>query len=241
MKEQYRILSDLKAIEEKIFRLQREAEGLPKELQNLDQTLQTARQKKEETLKIQEQAEKRLRMAELDLKEREENLKKSQDKMMEVTSNDAYKAAMREIGNQKTEKSVYEECVIKLMTEADEGRKAAALVSAEFSGAEVAVNTEKVKIEEERKRVLQLLEEQISRRMATIKMLAPEVAELYNRTLAKLRSIPIVTAESGRCSGCHMVIRPQLYNEILGFKAIHKCTTCGRLLVLPPTQPSLQE
>lgn len=233
MQAQYKILLDLKSIEEKIYRLQREAEDLPIEIQKIDTALTSCRQKMSEAKSAQDHTEKKLRVAESDLKDREEALRKSLEKMMEVKSNDAYKAAMRETTNQKSEKGVYEECVIQLMTEADENKKATTLAETSFSAQEAVLSADKVRVEQERARVLQLMETQISARVTTMGQLSPEVADIYNRTLRKLRSVPIVVADSGRCSGCHILIRPQLFNEILGFKAIHKCQSCGRILVLP--------
>ena len=32
------------------------------------------------------------------------------------------------------------------------------------------------------------------------------------------------------CGGCHMAIRAQMANEILGGEKIHACSHCGRLL-----------
>ncbi|MBI3294756.1 MAG: hypothetical protein HYZ71_08490 [Deltaproteobacteria bacterium] len=234
---QYKILTELKTIEEKIHRLTREIEDLPKEIQTIDAKI-TASRLQLDTAKIEQAfSEKNLRRAELDLKEREEKLKKAQDKMMEVKTNEEYQASMKENESQKQEKGAYEEVVIRLMSEIDEKKKKSAALLEEFATGETVLLAEKKKCEDERLRVLQLLEEHIGKRVATIKQLAPDVATLYNRTLDKLKSIPIVMAHAGRCDGCHMVIRHQLFNEILGFKAIHRCANCGRILILPEAPP----
>lgn len=233
IRSQVKILLALKTIEEKIVRLSHEAQQLPEEIKTVEKRIEEQCQKLTAVKSESEAIEKNLRRAEMDLREREDKLKKAQEKMMEVKTNQQYQAAIKENEVQKQEKSVYEECAIKLMADLEEKKRLAHSAGAEFSEAEKTTRQDIIKLEAERQRVLKLMEDQISLRQSLVSQLSSSVASLYQRTIDGNRSVPVVFAESGRCSGCHMVIRPQLFNEILGCKTIHRCASCGCILIMP--------
>lgn len=233
IKAQYQILAELKRVDEKIGRLQNEIERIPQEITKLNEALFQKRTELTNTVGLSEEKEKKLRKLEQDLKIREDQLAKAQDKMMEVKTNEEYQAAMKENAAQKEAKGTLEETVIKLLSEVDEQRQKLKEGETEFKTYETVIQNDVKRLEEDRARILNGLEEHIVQRHAISARLAPEVNTLYGRVASKIKNgTSVVFAENGCCSGCHMKLSPQLFNEILGFKAIHRCQTCNRILIL---------
>jgi predicted nucleic acid-binding Zn-ribbon protein len=52
----------------------------------------------------------------------------------------------------------------------------------------------------------------------------------YDRVRGAKAGVGFAIAMSGRCLGCNMTIPPQLFNEMLQFKAISTCPSCHRVL-----------
>jgi predicted nucleic acid-binding Zn-ribbon protein len=227
---QYQILAEIKRVDEKVARLHAEAEHIPIELGKLEAELK-ARHDELDKIKSQfELSEKNLRKYETDLRVKEDNLRKAEGKMMEVKTNEEYQAAMKENDVQKNEKGVLEEQVIKFITEVEEQRKQVKELDQNFKTYEAAVNSDKQKLEKERAYAMNLIREQEEARTHVMSQLDREIASLYHRISTRTRG-PIVAVENGMCLGCNMKIRPQLYNEVIGYKVLHRCPSCGRILI----------
>jgi predicted nucleic acid-binding Zn-ribbon protein len=227
---QYETLAELRRTDEKILRLKRGLEEVPKDLAKLDQTL-TDRRKSFDTAKSALEAiEKKLRSLELDIKERDAGIEKAASKMMEVKTNQEYQAALKENEERKNEKTKVEEEVLKLVTEAEAARKTMKEQEAEFKAFEATVNLDKSRLQEDAARMKGLLDEQIQRRELSTSKLDASVASVYAR-VASSGAIAVAVCDNYVCQGCRTKVRPQLYNEILGLKAVHRCPSCGRLLI----------
>jgi predicted nucleic acid-binding Zn-ribbon protein len=236
MKNQYQILADLKRVDEKVVRLQRDRDRIPQEIGVLDAACQKRR---EEFTKAKEQfdaTEKKLRAAESDLREREDRLRKAEGKMMEVKTNEEYQAAIKENDSQKKEKAGLEDQVLQLITEVEEQRRQLKEVEKTVQAYESTVKEDKKKLETEQAKLEALLKEQLERRDSISSQLAPETASLYSRLAAQFKGMAVATAENGMCLSCNIKIRPQLYNEVLGYKAIHRCPSCGKILIVLPAE-----
>lgn len=236
MRAQYQVLSDLKRVDEKVLRLQIEVERIPLEIEKYNTALNEKRSAYDSAKKLVDDCEKKLRKAEGDLREKEDKLKKADDKLMEVKTNDEYQAALKENSGQKTEKTSLEETVIKLLAELESQRTALKEVEATFKSQETQLGSEIKKLETERADILKRMEEQIGIRNGISSQLSSDIGSVYQKLAARMPGA-VGYAANGMCKSCNMKMRPQLYNEILGFKTIHRCPTCGRILIIAPPTP----
>lgn len=227
---QYEVLGELRRTDEKIVRLQRGLDETPKELAKLDAALTERRTLFDGAKSALESSEKRLRGFESDLKDRESSIDKAAAKMMEVKTNQEYQAALKENEERKQEKTKVEEDVMKLLSEVEALRKTLKEQEKEFKVYESALLTDRKRIEEEGEKLQGLLAEQLQKRSLSAAKLDGNVASIYAR-VASSGAIAVALIENSVCQGCRTKVRPQLYNEILGFKAIHRCPSCGRLLI----------
>lgn len=236
MKAQYQVLSELKRIDEKAARIQRDIDLIPVEIGKLEASAQ-ARRAEYASAKAQFDAtEKKMRTSESDLREREDRLKKAEGKMMEVKTNEEYQAAMKENEAQKKEKGGLEDQVLNLFNEVEAQRNKLQEVEKVVKAYEATLEEDKNKLKAELAKLESMKKEQTDKRDAILGQLRPDTASLYNRLASQFNGSAVASAENGTCLNCNVKIRPQLYNEVLGFKAIHRCPNCGKILVIPPKE-----
>lgn len=231
IKAQYRVLTDLRRVDEKVLRFQADIVRIPEEIAKIDAAVSERKSALDKAKATMDAAEKNQREAERELKEKEENLRKAESKMMEVKTNEEYQAAMKENEAQKQAKGGLEERAIKLMSEVEAARQAYREVEKGFKDYEASMKAERNKLDEERGKLVNLLEEQLQKRQGMAKQLDGRLASLYERLTTRARGAPVVLVDNGMCRGCNMVVRPQLYNEVIGFKAIHQCPNCSKILL----------
>lgn len=231
MKTQFRTLGKLKRLDEKLYRLKTEIERIPEEIKKLEQRLL----KHKEEFNLQkanfDSQEKLLRKAELDLKEKEDFIRKAESKMMECKTNEEYQAAQKEIEGFKSEKSKLEETVLTSMNGIEGHRNTLKAAEQKFKQEESVFNAEKKEYEETQTKLVKSYEEQGGQKESLVSQLSPDVAATYQRVFQTTKGIAVCLAENSSCLGCNMKIRPQLFNEILGAKAVHRCPSCGRILI----------
>lgn len=185
----------------------------------------------EEALKT---LEKDTRAAELDLKSKEAEIDKAEGRLSDVKTNEEFRAAQKEIETRRQTKSELEDNVLAFFAMLDEKKAALKVLSAEHRLAieHLTAVAAKSKVQ------LVELQADLDRLNAGRKELAKELGEpLTTRYLAEVQKkgpITIAIARNGSCANCHMQVRPQAFNEILGAHAIHQCGHCLRFLVPDP-------
>lgn len=237
MRTQYSILADLKRIDEKVSRVQRDLERIPEQVSKLESTLAAKRTEFEHAKGNFDAHEKTLRNSESDLREKEDFLKKAESKMMEVKTNAEYQAAMKENEGTKSEKAKIEEVILKSMGQLETERATFKEAEKAFKDFEGLTKKECDTLNEDKLKLEAQFQELVGKRNSVSTQLTPEIASLYNRISSRGRSTgAVVQVENGMCLGCNIKVRPQLYNEILGFKTIHQCPSCGRILIIISTE-----
>jgi len=72
---------------------------------------------------------------------------------------------------------------------------------------------------------------QISKkRSKLLPIVPPPVLRRYDQIKARREGIAIVEAINGSCGGCHVQLRPQLYNLLLRVESLEACPSCNRFV-----------
>ncbi|RTZ88670.1 MAG: hypothetical protein DSY93_07840 [SAR324 cluster bacterium] len=75
------------------------------------------------------------------------------------------------------------------------------------------------------------------RRIRLLKKVPQKIKRFYERCQDSGISTPICAIEDKSCSGCNMVLLPQLVNELMANTDSHKnCPNCSRILYFPEVE-----
>src|SRR5690606_1825277 len=65
-----------------------------------------------------------------------------------------------------------------------------------------------------------------------------QILSRYDRVRKARAGVALVAAVSGRCSGCNMMVPPQMFNELHRGTELHSCPSCHRILFMPANNGS---
>jgi predicted nucleic acid-binding Zn-ribbon protein len=108
--------------------------------------------------------------------------------------------------------------------------------------AEVALKEEKSKVEAEKQQVRErtavdkkALDALNRERQAIVKDVTPAIYSAYERIRTKRRGLAVAEAiDDGRCSACHLALRPQFFQDLRVNSEVMFCESCGRILYYNP-------
>lgn len=238
IKAQAGFLLELKRIDDEGYRLVVGLQQLPAEIAQIDIKIKEHDAQFASARAAVAEVEKKLRESERELKSKEDELTKAEGKMMEVKTNEEYLAVMKENEGRKTAKGELEERVLKLMTGLEEQRLILNGLEGERSNEKNKLLSEKKHLETQKAQLEQDVKAVAAKRETHALQLDAKMQTLYKKLVSDLGRA-ITTAHNGQCVSCNMKVRPQMYNEIVGFAAIHQCGSCRRILLPPLVAPGV--
>lgn len=182
--------------------------------------------------------QKERRRLEMDLQDLETKLRRYNEQLMQVKTNDEYRAMQHEIGGVKAKIGAAEERILLLMEEADAAdgrvREEDILLAERRKDAEAR----KAVLEQERRR----LEEEaagLSRSLEEAKAhLGDDVLGLFERIARSRNGVALARAREERCQECNVRLRPQVFQEIKKNDRLIQCETCKRILYYASDAPA---
>ncbi len=225
----------LQDLDNRIRELQREIATLPKHLAEIERTLESHRRKLEADRAALAANQRERKNLDGEIQEQERKLSKLRDQMMGAKiTNEQYRAFQKEIEFCQKEIRRAEDRILSLMEESEP-------LEQNVKAAEAALVGEKVKVEEEQQLVRartaedeRLLQDLRGERTTAVGGVSATVYTVYERIRAKRRGLAVAEAVDGRCSACHMALRPQFYQELRGGQQVMCCESCGRILFYNP-------
>ncbi len=232
IKEELIKLIELQKIDKAIFDLKKEHDEAPGRLAQIDATAA------EMKARLKDMEENRRKMTldqkkkEGDLAVREEEIKKTQGQLGQLKTNKEYQVKLAEIESLKADQSVLEEDILKLMeaVETAKGpietqRQRLAEEEKKFAQQRASINDRVKEIEAE----VQQLE---GKRKIEAAGVEKAMLQHYEHILQGHASTVIVPVKENSCQGCHLLIPPQVINEIRMHERLISCETCTRILYL---------
>ncbi|MDH4100694.1 MAG: C4-type zinc ribbon domain-containing protein, partial [Nitrospirota bacterium] len=174
--------------------------------------------------------EKEKRDKETRLKDDSELLERLKGRLAEIKTNKEYFAHLKEVETvEKTVKGL-EDDILSLMEKVEAASRQVEESESRLKEEEAKLAEESKKIEESFAAVDQELAELGKRREVEAANITPDIFETYDKLVARHNGLAVVEALNYSCMGCHMNLRPQVFNNVRLNNALITCDYCYRIL-----------
>lgn len=230
LQEKVALLKGLQELDIEISIYRTRIEELPNIIASLEQELQTIQNL---TIRLQEQVKEleiEHKVRELKLKEEEESIKRAEEKLLVVKTNKEYEAALKEITDHRKKNSALEDYLLSLMEQLDTLRSEIK-ENEELLAQKTSENAEQIKtLKHENDDISDKIEDRQSERETLAQDLSRDELRRYELMITRTNGPVVVRVEKGICSGCHMNLPPQLYNELMRDRDLKTCPNCSRMI-----------
>jgi predicted nucleic acid-binding Zn-ribbon protein len=232
-------LIELQQIDSRIAALRAEVAALPKHVAAIEAKLAGSKAKVEAAIAAGKADEASRRKHESDIQDQQQKISKYKDQSLNVKTNQEYKALMDEVKFAEQKIAASEDKILELMLAADARKETLKQAEAELKADTAENDREK---EEARQRTAideKELAELTTKRNEIRAAVDEEVLRHYDRVLKLRGSALAAVHENQMCSGCSVMLRPQVFQEVMTNQQFLTCDTCKRILyyVPPPPKP----
>ena len=201
---------------QKISRLGEELEGIERELNENEQRV--------ETLKADHKAK------ETALKNNIESARKAKGRLLEVKTNKEYEAILKEIDSIHEKNGAVEDKIIQILEAIDRAGEDLQVKNGEATRRRSTCKTEMQKLQKELNSIGSE-HEKLMKKMDTVRSKTKAgVLKKFDIIKDRKGARAVVPVWKAVCSGCHMNIPPQMYNELQRNDKLMLCPHCERII-----------
>jgi hypothetical protein len=147
-----------------------------------------------------------------------------------IKANDMYKNCLLEIEKAKADKSVVEDEILQLMEDIDKELVNLKKYEEETKAKEAEINKEIAEAKQTIEKAKENIETVQKERDEFAKTIDKNILSQYERIRESRNGQGIATIDGESCSGCNMVLRPQLIVQATKCKELVYCDNCSRIL-----------
>ncbi|HEY1951101.1 MAG TPA: C4-type zinc ribbon domain-containing protein [Bryobacteraceae bacterium] len=224
----------LQALDRKIATLENEVATLPKHITEIERRLESHKRKLEADQAALAANQRERKKLDGDVQVHQQKVSKLREQMAGAKTNEQYQAFQKEIAYIHGEIRKAEDKTLDLMEQSetlDTNVKAAA---EELKKEQQHVDAEKARARERTAVSQKELAAEYAGRKEVSAQLEPKFFAEYERVRKKTKNTPIADATDGRCSACHISLRPQFFQDLRRGDQVMYCESCGRLLTYNP-------
>lgn len=229
-------LVQLQDLDLALRQLREKVRRVPVELGVLEHDLAECRRLYDSVVKNREEGDKQRRQLESEVDVFRQKLSKYKDQLMSVKTNKEYQAVLAEISTCEREISAKEDQILERMMMSDDWNEKQRAAKQELDVREKEIQARCQELEAFRAQSENELSDLECRRGLLRQNLSPELVQLYERIATVRHGVAVAPALDQSCQGCHVRLRPQLFNEIKTNLQIIRCESCSRILYYPPPQ-----
>lgn len=227
---------EIAAIQSRLKEIPREVEGLEREIATEKAAVKTVEDKLAET-------QKRRRGLEGELELIEQKISKYKDQLMEVKSNEEYRAMQKQIAHAQEDVSNKEDEILISLEQLDQLNADLRKRQEELKRGQARVQEMEADLEKEVARLRDELAGRTGRREELVAKVPEDLLSQYEKVAQVRGGVAMAEAKDEHCQVCHVRLRPQAYNEVRVGSKILRCDSCGRILYYtgPPPSASADE
>ena len=224
------MLLSLQQLDDKLFAFGQKKQEIPEQIQAMKHAFEDEKKQLEGHQQLLKEASLKQRQLEKRLQESAEDRKNKQKRLLEVKTNEEYKALLKEIEYAKKADSATEDDILVVFEEIDtleqtikEGEESIRENESKLQEETLCLEREIVEVDKEHQ-ILQHERKRVAAELDTT------ILEDYEKIRSRRAGQAVVTVRKEVCPGCHMQVPPQTINEVLQTGEIRHCQYCRRIL-----------
>ncbi len=159
---------------------------------------------------------------------------KHRDQLYQVKTNEQYRAMQKEIDGEEGNIRKIEDRILEKMVESEQLEKQIREASQKLDSEKARVAKESGTLAAERQAAIEERDRLTARRNELAGSLTEEIRNLYEKLRRARQGIAVAEVRDGFCSGCHVRLRPQAFNDVSTSDRIFTCENCVRILYYDP-------
>ena len=220
----------LQQVDDEIIVLNEVIEKAPLELSDLEGQMAEFKERRgqiKERMEILKDQKKKLAF---EIEEDAGKIKKSKNKLMLVGNTKEYHAMMREMDSLEKLNRMREEEQVAVNEELARQDEATETLNEDTSGVQEQYDALKTTLDERLAAAQKKLDSLNRKRKKACKVVPPPILGRYEFIRERMQNPVIVPVTAGVCHGCHIMIPPQIYNDLQKGQQILSCPNCQRLI-----------
>ena len=202
----------------------------PKAFQAIRKDYEAVLKERQECDAAMEEASKGHKDLELDIEGRKEEIRKLRQQMQMVRNQKEYSASLNSIDAIQKMLTQQEDKLLAKLEAVENEKKRMEAASPTWLEIESRYEAINVRWQTEKRE----LEERLDRLQHEQKFLEKDLPEhlltLFRRMLKLRQGLAVVPVEAKSCSGCHILLRPQQYADIVKGEELVRCDQCQRFI-----------
>ncbi len=226
-------LEHLQEVDFKIDHLIKRKTSLPDSVRLLNESFQKMQLTTDTKKNAFTEVEKLIRQTEAAIELNNDRLTRAHTKLETVHNSQEFQAANKEIDQLKKLNTTLDEQLKKNKQDLE-------LLNQEIN----QIDTDFLKLKTDRETQMTVVSSESAQLDAEIATLTQErekflpsievrISRQYDRVRGARGGMGCVHAVGGRCSGCNMMLPPQLFNEVYRANDLQQCPSCHRILLIP--------
>lgn len=232
-------LIELQHADSEIARLKAEIAALPKRVAVIEERLAGSKTQLEKAKAALKEDETNRRKYEGEIQNLRQKISKYRDQMLSVKTNQEYRALGSEVEFAEKGISGFEDKILETMLDADDRDRDLKRAESELKVHTAEIEKEKAEARAKTSEDEKALAEWNAKRNEYRSGVGADILRHYDRVLT-FRGSAIAEARNHMCSGCQVMLRPQVYSDVMTNERIIMCDSCNRILYFVPTvEPDL--
>ena len=230
MKKQMALLVKLQEQDETLEQLRRRIREGPQRMKEIEGRVDVLAGNLEAGKNRIHEIQKRQRQLEAEVEDGAGQIGKSKSRLLTIKSNKEYQAILKEIEDTQRASAEKEDTILGLMEEIEALNQELQHRGKELSAVRSKYEEEKRTVDREvRQAELEVAEVQ-QHRQDTAEAVDSGLLARYEHLRVRLGGRAVAHVENTTCSGCHLNIPPQMYNELQRRDSLKHCPNCDRII-----------
>jgi uncharacterized protein len=223
-------LIDLQRVDQQIADLSSQIETFPSKIQAIEKQLNDFIHAHEERQRHLSANQKERRDMEGEIQLIRQKISKHKDQLYLVKTNEQYRAMLKEIEGEEGNIRGIEDRILEKMIESEEIQKLVTESAGRLDSEKTRVAQEKASLEVAAKSRKEDRDHSVRERQELAAKLSDDILGRYERVRKGRGGLALAEVRNGKCMGCNVLLRPQLYYDVRAGEGLYECENCARIL-----------